>query len=106
MKNVTLAPLRIRHQLRLLACHRSADSFSGYGQLDHEAAADRLVFFHADRTTMVFYDSAYNRQPKPGAALLGRKVRQEQSFLQVARDSLPSVGDNQFHGITAGNQRG
>ncbi len=55
---------------------------------------------------VVFHNSAHNGQAQPRAALLGGKVRQEQSFLNVARDSLPGVGDNQFDGIAAGHQRG
>src|ERR1019366_3012974 len=89
----------------MLACRRSADSFNRHGQFDNEAAADRLVFFHADRTTMVFHNSAHNGQNQPRAALLGRKVRQEQPFLHIARNALSRVGDHQFDGIAAGHQR-
>src|ERR1700674_1622250 len=74
-----------------LACRRSADCFNRYGQLDNEAAANRLIFFDADRTMMVFHNSAHNRQAQSGAALLGREVRQEQAFLNVARNPLPGV---------------
>src|SRR6266404_4388627 len=94
-----------RHAAAGLACRRSADCFDGHGQFDNEAAAERLVFFHSDRTMMVFHNSAHNSQTQPGATLLGGKVRQEQPFLNVARNSLPGVGDNQFDGIAAGHQR-
>src|ERR1700693_1987739 len=72
----------------LLACRRSADSFNGCGQLDNEAAADRLVFLDADRTMMVFHYSAHNGQTQPRAALLGREVRQGQTVPPGARLSL------------------
>ena len=54
---------------------------------------------------MVFHNSAHNRQPQPGAALLGRKIRQEQPLLDIARNSLAGVGDSQFDCVAAGHER-
>src|SRR5580700_1358415 len=54
-----------------LARGRRADSLHRDRQFNHKAAAERLVFFHANRTVMVFDDPAYNRQPQPGAAAFG-----------------------------------
>src|SRR5271169_3288970 len=77
-----------------LACRRSANRFSRYRQLDDKAAADWLVFFHSDRTMMVLHNSVHNRQTQPRAALLGREVGQEQPLFNLARNSLPGVGDH------------
>src|ERR1039458_6975820 len=73
------------HLFRLLVCRRSADSFNCYWQLNHEAAADRFVFLDADRTAVVFHNSAYNGEPQSRAALLGSKISKEQPFFHVER---------------------
>src|SRR3979409_1207928 len=56
-----------------------------HGQLDDEAASYRMVFFYTDRTMMIFYHAAHNRQTQPCAAFLGRKIWQEKPLFKFPR---------------------
>src|ERR1700688_3484702 len=97
----SLAPLTRRR-----GAHWCGHGFKRYWQLNHETAAHRFVFFHANGTMMIFHNPAHDGQAQSGASLLGREVGQEKSFLHIARNSLPGVGDDQFDGLATGDERG
>jgi hypothetical protein len=48
----------------------------GYnGKFDDEASSNRLVFFYANRSMMLFDDPAYNGQTEASSALPSGEVR-------------------------------
>src|SRR5580692_10431501 len=65
---------------------RHRDCIRNHRQFNHEPSADRLVFFYANRTVVVFDDAVYDGKPKPGAPLLGGEVWQEKTLLQFLRN--------------------
>src|SRR5438105_2357599 len=84
---------------------RSGFGFGCQWQLHDEPRSYGLVFFHPNRTMMVFDYPTHNRQPQAGAAALGRKIRQEELFFQLWGDSGTSVRHDNFDGILALDQR-
>src|SRR5205085_6862303 len=83
---------------------RSAHRFCCNRQLNHKTAADRLVFFYANRSMVILNYPAHNSESQPGSTLLRRKIGQEEALLYFLRNSMARVGDDELNGFTARHQ--
>ena len=65
-----------------------------------------MIFLYANRAMVIFHNPAHNRKAEPGAAFLGREVRQEQLLFKLPRDAMTGVCNSDFNRVAAADQGG
>src|SRR5580693_976327 len=90
--------------LCMLRGRRRRRGFKNYGEFYDKSRADGIILFHADGAVVIFDDAADDGQAEPGPALLGRKIRQEEFFLELAGYAVARVGDGDLDRVAAGHQ--
>src|SRR5271163_1368420 len=78
----------------------------GSGEANQEPRAGGNVVFHANGAIVFGDDAAGDRQTQTGSARLGRKVREEELFLVLRRNSAAAVGDLNDNGIAVAFRAG
>src|SRR5579862_3214132 len=92
--------------LGMLYLNRCRCGFRDDRQFYDKASADGLIFFHANRTTMVFDDAAHDCEPEAGTALFSREVREKKLFFDFPCDAMPGIGYGDFDRVAAGHKGG
>src|ERR1700683_752641 len=64
---------------------------------NHKPSPGRQIILHPNRPVVLRDNPASNRQSQSRPALLGRKMRQEQSLLILRRTPLPTIGNLTLH---------
>src|SRR5258708_353590 len=92
--------------LCMLGTCRYGCVLGNHRQLDDEPGSHWLVLFYPDRTMVIFYHPAHNRQTQPSAAFLGRKIRQKKSLLKFPCHAMARIGYGDFDRVAARHQCG
>src|SRR5579863_7582034 len=95
--------------MRMLCMPDAVDYRGGFDdnwKFNNEASAHGTVLFDANRSAMIFHDAVYDGEAEPGTALLSGEVGKKKSFLQLASHAMAGVGNSNFDGVAAGDQRG
>src|SRR5215472_9972343 len=75
-------------------------------KLYDKACSHRMVFFHPNRSMVIFYNAAHNGKSQPGAAFLRGEVWQEEFLFHLAGYALAGVGDDDLNRVAARHQSG
>src|SRR5579871_4730007 len=90
----------------MLGSGRYRGRFCDDWKLYDKPRAYGVIFFYANRATMIFNDAAHNRKAKTSPAFLGGEVWQEKFLLEFAGDAMAGVGDGDLNCVTARHQCG
>src|SRR5579871_179439 len=75
-------------------------------KLYDETSSHRMVFFHPNRSMVIFYNAAHNRKSQSGAAFLRREIGQEEFLFDIAGYAQAGIGDDDLNCVAARDERG